>query len=100
MGSLSVAYYTIAPISLDLLRPALLSETKNTRCGETGEARSRNLRLKRPLHYQLVLQSHTACSKSKAHKHLEPKGQATLAVISRKLVGVQGLEPWASRSQI
>ena len=28
MGSLSVAYYTIAPISLDLLRPALLSETK------------------------------------------------------------------------
>ena len=28
MGSLSVAYYTIAPISLDLLRPALLSEIK------------------------------------------------------------------------
>lgn len=28
MGSLSVAYYTIAPLSLDLLRPALLSETK------------------------------------------------------------------------
>lgn len=28
MGSLLVAYYTIAPISLDLLRPALLSETK------------------------------------------------------------------------
>ena len=28
MGSFSVAYYTIAPISLDLLRPALLSETK------------------------------------------------------------------------
>lgn len=53
MGSLSVAYYTIAPISLDLLRPALLSETKNTRCGETGEERSRNLRLKRPLHYRL-----------------------------------------------
>ena len=45
MGSLSVAYYTIAPISLDLLRPALLSETKNTRCGETGGARSHNLRL-------------------------------------------------------
>lgn len=37
MGSFSVAYYTIAPISLDLLRPALLSEIKNTRCGETGE---------------------------------------------------------------
>ena len=45
MGSLSVAYYTIAPISLGLLRPALLSETKNTRCGETGGARSHNLRL-------------------------------------------------------
>ena len=45
MGSLSVAYYTIALISLDLLRPALLSETKNTRCGETGGARSHNLRL-------------------------------------------------------
>ena len=28
MGSFSVAYYTIAPLSLDLLRPALLSETK------------------------------------------------------------------------
>ena len=66
MGSLSVAYYTIAPISLDLLRPALLSEIKNTRCGETGGARSHNLRLKRPLHYQLMLQSHIACSKSKA----------------------------------
>lgn len=37
MGSFSVAYYTIAPISLGLLRPALLLETKNTRSGETGE---------------------------------------------------------------
>ena len=42
MGSLSVAYYTIAPISLDLLRPALLSETKNTRCGASGRVRSSN----------------------------------------------------------
>ena len=47
-----------------------------------------------------MLQSHIACLKFKAHKHLEPKGQATLAVISLKLVGVQGLEPWASRAQI
>ena len=54
----------------------------------------------RPLHYQLMLQSHIACLKFKTHKHLEPKGQATMAVISHKLVGVQGIEPWASRSQI
>ena len=100
MGSLSVAYYTIAPLSLDLLRPALLSETKNTRCGETGGARSHNLRLKRPLHYQLCYSLILPVQNPRPRKHLEPKGQATLAVISRKLVGVQGLEPWASRSQI
>ena len=66
MGSLSVAYYTIAPISLDLLRPGAPLGNQETRCGETGGARSHNLRLKRPLHYQLMLQSHIACSKSKA----------------------------------
>ena len=85
MGSLSVAYYTIAPISLDLLRPALLSETKNTRCGETGEERSHNLRLKGPLHCQLCYSLELPVQNSRPRKHLEPKGQATLAVISRSV---------------
>lgn len=86
MGSLSVAYYTIAPISLDLLRPALLSETKNTRCGETGEERSRNLRLKRPLHYRLCYSPILPVQSPRPRKHLEPKGQAALAVINRKQI--------------
>lgn len=82
MGSLSVAYYTIAQISLGLLRPALLSETKNTRCGGSGRLCSDVDGLK-DRYSAIELQTHIACSKSKARKHLELKGQATLAVISR-----------------
>lgn len=65
MGSLSVAYYTIAPISLDLLRPALLSETKNTRCGRSGRLRSDVDGLK-DRYSAIELQTHVACSKFKA----------------------------------
>ena len=83
MGSISVAYYTIAPISLDLLRPALLSETKKrgvvrlvghdpTTCGLKGRCTTN-------LCYSLIL----PVQNPRPRKHLEPKGQATLAVISR-----------------
>ena len=42
MGSLSVAYYTIAPISLDLLRPGAPLGNQETRCGASGRVRSPN----------------------------------------------------------
>ena len=65
MGSFSVAYYTIAPISLDLLRPALLSEIKNTRCGGSGRLCSDVDGLK-DRYSAIELQTHITCSKSKA----------------------------------
>lgn len=73
MGSLSVAYYTIAPISLDLLRPALLSETKNTRCGRSGRLCSDVDGLK-DRYSAIELQTHIACSKSKAPQASQTQG--------------------------
>ena len=83
MGSLSVAYYTIAPISLDLLRPALLSETKKRGVvrlvGHDPTTYGLKGRCTTNLCYSLIL----PVQNPRPRKHLEPKGQATLAVISR-----------------
>ena len=84
MGSLSVAYYTIAPISLDLLRPALLSETKNTRCGAPGPDRTDEIPALKVRCLTSWPQAHMLpVQNPRPRKHLRPKGQVTLAVISR-----------------
>ena len=65
MGSFSVAYYTIAPISLDLLRPGAPLGNQETRCGRSGRLCSDVDGLK-DRYSAIELQTHIACSKSKA----------------------------------
>lgn len=87
MGSLSAAYYTIAPISLDLLRPALLLEIKNTRSGAPGPDRTDVIPALKVRCLTSWPQAHilpVRCSRPR--KHFEPKGQATPTAINRKRI--------------
>lgn len=84
MGSLSVAYYTIAPLSLDLLRPGALLGNQETRCGAPGPDRTDVIPALKVRCLTSWPQAHMLpVQNSRPRKYLEPKGQATLAVINR-----------------